>query len=331
MDTSNVEYINKLINDPTTPLINRAFNEKRAPGSTFKMISAVTALETGIVDKNFQVYDEVLFEDASFPPASCWNLSGHGYVDLVKAVEVSCNYYFFRTIYMLGNAKDGNKYNSIEHLNKYMAEFGLNEKSGVEIGEADSIMSSPEYKKIKYPDDFDWADGDTIRTAIGQYLNNYTPAVLAKYIATVANKGDRYKLHFLDRIESSNGVMTEKVEPVVENYVDIQDSTWDTIYEGMLQVTVGNNGTARRIFSDFPIEIGGKTGTAQESAIRKDHTSFGGFAPYDNPEIAIYVAIPFGDTKGTPAAASEVAREIIGKYMGLDSKVEYPVQTNSLA
>ncbi len=342
---NNEYYIKVQFDDPTRPVVNRPFNEPRAPGSTFKMLPAITGLEEGVITPSTQIYDEHTFTKVGIPYTSCWSASSHGSINVAQALEVSCNYFFCETAYRLGNAKNGSKYDAIGALNKYMTAFGLNDRSGVEIGEhADIIpsdvlkISSPSLKeyleKSRNPDvaksQWDWYDGDTVKSSIGQANNNYTAAVMAKYIATIASRGTRYKLHLVDGLYTPQGELVKQYEPVVENVVALSTQTWDTIIKGMTSVIVGSYGTGRTVFKDFPVKVAGKTGTAQENLKRNDHSSFGGFTPINDPQIAIYVQIPFGDTQTTPASASQVARDVIAAYIGLDATPERPAESNTL-
>jgi len=325
----------KLLNDPTTPLVNRPFSEPRAPGSTFKMVTAIAALETGIIDKNTRILDKVTFTEAGKPYQSSWNKSGEGYINVEQALERSTNYFFYEVSFRMGNAKQNNKMDSINTLNKYMSLLGFDEGTGVEIGELykakDPVnMSSLAKKKVVEGEDADWFDGNTIATSIGQFLNAYPSAVMARYTAALATKGTLYDLHLLNRITGSDG--TQEYIPVSESLGDeISESTWNTVHSGMRMVINGSKGTARNIFSDFPIDIAGKTGTAEEAKItRPSHTSFAGFAPYEDPEIAIYVSIPFSDTKTVASPSTIVAKDVISAYYKLNKEPEEAAPPNSL-
>ncbi|MDO5388477.1 MAG: penicillin-binding transpeptidase domain-containing protein [Clostridia bacterium] len=332
VNSFNNEYYINLQNDPTTPMVNRPYQEPRAPGSTFKMITAAAALEEGIIGPNTTIYDEGTFTEAGKPYARCWIGSGsgsHGYVNVSEALEVSCNYFFYTVAYNMGS-------DAITKLNNYMRAFGLDNPTGVEIYELyDSMtdypsrISSPEYKeyvaKQRYENptasDLRWTAGDTIRTAIGQSSNNYTAATLAKYIATLANGGTRYKNHFMSKITDSNGNLLSEYEDVIEEQLSLKESTLDAIFEGMNLVTNGEKGTLRNSFKDYPVNVAAKSGTAQESQKRSEHTIFVAFAPYESPEISISVLIPYGNNAST-APAPTVAKEVISKYMQLDTTVE---------
>lgn len=332
VNSFNSEYYLRLQSDPTTPMVNRPYQEPRAPGSTFKMVTAAAALEEGIVGPNTAIYDEGTFKDAGKPYARCWIGSGsgsHGSVNVSEALEVSCNYFFYTVAYNMGS-------DSITKLNNYMRAFGLDNPTGVEIYELYNSMSdypsrisSPEYKeyitKQRYEDpsasDLKWSAGDTIRTAIGQSYNNYTAATLAKYVATLANGGTRYKNHFMSKITDSEGNFITKYNEVVEEQLSLKESTMDAIFKGMYLVTTGDRGTLRNSFADFPVGVAAKSGTAQESSKRSEHTTLVAFAPYESPQISVSVMIPYGNDSST-APAPTVAKAVISKYMQLDTTIE---------
>lgn len=332
VNSFNNEYYLRLQNDPTTPMVNRPYQEPRAPGSTFKMITAAAALEDGIVTPNSTIYDKGTFKDAGKPYARCWIGSGsgsHGAVNVSGALEVSCNYYFYTVAYNMGSE-------GITKLNNYMRAFGLDNPTGVEIYELYNSMtdyptriSSPEYKeyvtKQRYDNpsasDLKWSAGDTIRTAIGQSYNNYTSAILSKYIATLANGGTRYKNHFMSKIVNSSGNTISQYKDLVEENIELKQSTLDAIFRGMYLVTSGEKGTLRNSFKDFPINVAAKSGTAQESGKRSEHTIFVAFAPYETPQISISVLIPYGNDSST-APAPTVAKAVISEYMQLNTTIE---------
>lgn len=325
----NNEYYTQLSNDfVTTPMVNRPLKEKKAPGSTFKMITAIAGLETGVITPSSLIRDLGSFTKASKPYAKCWIYGGgggtHGSINVTSALEQSCNYFFYETAYRMGNAPNGTSLESITTLNDYMVAFGLNDYSGVEIGEYPPSMASAKNKedgiKWRNPDattsQTRWVDGDSIRAAIGQSVNNYAPIHINKYIATLANGGTRYKMHLLSKIENSHGTINRSIDEIVENDIMIAPENLNAVYNGMLMVTQGTRGTLRTVFKDFPIDVAAKSGTAQEKLDRDSHAWFVGFAPYDDPQIAITVMIPFGETTGSPSAV--IAKNIIAEYMGLN-------------
>jgi len=337
------EYFARLNLDPTHPMMNRPFREARAPGSTFKMITAVAGLETGVIGPATTIHDGIVFTRAGSPTARCMSSAGHGRINVVQAISTSCNYFFFETAFRLGHTQ----HDRIEVLNRYMELFGLNERSGVEIGEfADSfnrenvanIMASPELKRFLWlgrnpfatTAQLSWFDGDTIRTAIGQSYNNYTSAMMARYIAQIANNGLRLPLHLVGSIECNLGTVKYQAVPIPDNTnIEVSSSTWEVVQNGMLQATEGW-GTATSHFRGFPVQVAGKTGTAEQINTRLSHTSFGGYAPFDNPQIAIYVMIPFGSTNVMPAASTQIARDVFHAALRLDAVAEHSVPLNTL-
>lgn len=329
VNTFNNEYYNKLLEDPATPLVNRPLMQKKAPGSTLKMVTAIAGLETGVITPDTQIRDMGVFKDAGTPYANCliYSLNGstHGYVNVSHALEVSCNYFFYDVGYMLGGETDNPRsLKGITILDEYYDAFGLNSPTGVEIGESAPSMASPSYKEevIKWQNpeatssQIAWTSGDTIRAAIGQSVNSFSAASMNKYVATLANGGTRYKMHLLDKVKSADGTVAEEVEETVENVLEIAPENLEAVYEGMLLVTQGSKGTLRNVFRDFPIDVAAKSGTAEENKNLSSHVWFVGFAPYEDPQIAVTVMIPFGDVTGSPAAV--VAKNVIGEYMGLN-------------
>ena len=329
--------------DPTRPMTNRPFVEARAPGSTFKMITAAAGLESGVITTRSTIHDNFTFTRAGVPHAHCW--SRHGTLNVMQAIAISCNYFFYETAFRLGN----DQRSSISVLNDFMEFFGLNERTGVEIGElADqfnrertpNIMASPSLKEFIHLSrdeftprrDWGWTAGDTVRTAIGQSYNNYSAAMMVRYIAQIANKGERLPLHLVDSIKNYRGEIIYQTVPVADNTgMQLSDSTWEAIHQGMIWATEGH-GTAFSQFRgrNFPIRVAGKTGTAQQAANRLDHSSFGGFAPFEDPQIAVYVTVPFGTTRVMPASATQIARDVIYAFLMKETTIERPTATNVL-
>lgn len=328
VNTFNNTYYNDLLQDGNTPLVNRPLKQKKAPGSTFKMISALAGLETGTITPETLIVDKGIFKDTGVPYARCWiysNTGGtHRAVNVAHALEVSCNYFFYELAYRMGNVDNGGSAQSITTLNEYMAAFGLNDFTGLELDEYGPTMASPANKekavKTFNPDATTsrtrWTDGDTIRTAIGQSVNSYTPAQMTKYISTLANGGTLYKLHMVDHLQNPDGSLHSQVDETVENIIELKAENLKAVYEGMALVAYGDRGTLRGVFNDLPVKVASKTGTAEEDKNRSSHTWFVCFAPYDDPQIAITVMIPFGEGSGTPAPA--VAKAVIREYLGLD-------------
>lgn len=338
---NNSYYIDLMHRKDTTPLVNRPMSERKAPGSTFKMIPALAGLETGVITPNTTINDLGYFTKASKPYPKCWiyGSSGgrHGPVNVAHALEVSCNYFFYELGYRMGNASEKTTAQGIATLNEYMAAFGLNDYTGVEIGESSPMMATPTNKERSIrainpnasESQVQWTDGDSIRAYIGQSVNNYAPIHMTKYIATLANGGTRYKMHMVSKLVNADGTTAQQFDEVVENILELQQQNLDIVYQGMLLVTSGQRGTLRAIFNNFPIQVAAKSGTAEEDKSRSSHSWFVCFAPYDDPQIAITVLLPYGEISGAPAAV--IAREIIRDYMGLNYEPENHYMENILA
>lgn len=285
----NVSYFASLLENESLPLYNRAMLQKTAPGSTFKMITAAAGLEEGIITPDTEIEDKIVFEKVQ-PSASCWSTKySHGSIDVRDALKESCNYFFYEVGFQLGFNSKGN-YNSeygIQRLRKYMSMFGLDRPSGVELEEADPMMS----------------DMDPVLSSIGQARNSYTPSQIARYLTAVANKGDLYDLTILDKIANDKGEVLEEFSSEIIDHIEFKDSTWSAIHEGMYRV-IGNS-SFYSVFDDLSVDVAGKSGTAQENALRPDHGLFVAFAPYDNPEITVTVVLPFGYGSGNSGSVAK--------------------------
>ena len=257
-------YYNQLNTGLANTFYNRATQEKTAPGSTFKMVSAVAGLTEGVIDSGTTFFCDGEFTEVT-PSPRCWIYPrGHGSLTVVGGIQNSCNEFFYNVAYKLGMDGNGN-YNSetgVEKLAKYAAMFGLSEKSGVEIPE-----SSPEISN-EY----------AVQSAIGQGTNNYTVSQLNRYVSAVANSGTVYDLTLIDKTTDSNGNLIKDYEAeVVSTIEDVSSSTWDLVHEGMRRM-VQNSST----FSGIDFTMAGKTGTAQQSSEHADHALFVGYAPTDS-------------------------------------------------
>ena len=272
------DYYRYLLENESLPLYNRATMQKTAPGSTFKMLTAAAGLEEGVITPESYITTLITFDKVQ-PPANCWSTQvSHGTIEITDAIKESCNYFFYEVGYRLGLDSDG-YYNSeygIQRLRKYMALFGLDRTSGIELEELEPTMS----------------DMDPVLSAIGQARNSYTPAQIARYLTTIASKGDLYSLSILDKLTDSKETLIEDYAPEILEHIELKPSTWKSIFSGMYKV-IGNS-SFLSIFSDLSVEVAGKSGTAQENALRPDHGLFVCFAPYDDPEITVTVVLPYG-------------------------------------
>ena len=285
MDT---EYYAHLYEDMSRPFYNKATQHLTAPGSTFKPLTAIAGLEEGIVNSNYIVNCTGRFDLISNGPY-CWNRSGHGALDVVGGITNSCNVFFSQVAYDLGKDADGNFNDSlgVEKLEKYANLFRLNEKSGLEIEEASPRVS----------------DADAIRTSFGQSTHNYTTSQLARYVTTIASRGTSYELSLFDKVTDEEGNIVEDYTPQIKGELDISGNTWDLVQAGMRGVA-RNNATLNSI----NLSVAGKTGTAQQETTRPSHGLFIGFAPYEDPEIAMAVRIANGYSSGN---AVTVAKDIL--------------------
>jgi penicillin-binding protein 2 len=295
------DFYNWLYTDNADPWMNRPTTQLTAPGSTFKMVTAVAGLEERVVDPYEKILDLGIFEKISLPAKCHIYPRSHGAVDLSNAIKVSCNYFFYETAYRL--SIDGNsEYNEklgLSKIKKYASLFGLDTLSGVEIGEAMPNVS----------------DKDAVRSSIGQGTNLYTPVQLSRYITTIANRGINYNLTLLDRIISKDGNIILKKEPeVYKDLTDIKSSTWDAVRKGMYMVANEPRGSVYELYGNFGVTVAGKTGTSQISLSKPNNALFVSFAPYEKPEIVVTVVIPNGHTSGN---AAETARDIYRLYFNL--------------
>jgi len=354
MDVEYFHHINSL--DPTEPALPRAFRAPQAPGSNFKMITAVAALEAGAIGQNTRIFDSVAFTRAGHPPLHCWHRSGgHGSINVTRAIAVSCNYFFAEAAWRLGNTvttATNSTLQRIETLNTYMMHFGLHERSGVEILELfdqplrypdgsiyeGSRMSTPEFKRFQHASaparDQQWFDGDTVRTAMGQGLNNYTTAQMARVMNVFANRGTNYPLHMVGHAENTHGHTVWRTVPApVCIGLEFSPSTWEAVAEGMRLVTQpGAGGTAVGLFhgQNFTIPVAGKTSTTEQISTRFPHSAFGAFAPIEDPQISIYVNIPFGSTLAYSQISARIARDMIAVALGQGLEAEGPAPLNTL-
>ncbi len=307
---SDYAYYQDLLNDPTKPLYPTATQGKTAPGSTFKMMSAFAGLEEGVISKNDYVTCTGYFTKVS-PAVACWIASSggsHGPVNVVTAIAVSCNSFFNEVGYRLGIDEDGS-YNTqlgIDRLNKYVTMFGLDTTSGIELIESRPSTPGSVQDGIINP----------VTAAMGQEYNSYTPTQIARYIATVANGGTLYELTLIDKVYNSDGSIYMDEDPVVTKQNNFSQENVDLVHQGMKEVTVGSRGTARIYYSDFPVTVAGKTGTAQENKRRASHAVFASYAPADDPEIAIVVEIPYSYSASLSSGyiVGTLARDIYAAY-----------------
>lgn len=284
--TMNKDY-NKLQSDPAKPLTNRAFQGVYPIGSTIKPSVAIAAIENNHYQKGETINCVQTYKFFKGYSPKC--LHYHGPIALKVALARSCNYFFFELGRRIGATT----------LTSYFKQFGLGLKTGVEVDDSKGILVEPESDNV---------GGTTLQIAIGQ-MNAFTPLQAANYVATLANGGTHYKASLINQIVSYDiGEVYETIKPEVVNTVQIKDRTLAAVKEGMLSVT--EDGTGRAALGDYPIKVGGKTGTSQVNGAA-DHSIFIAFAPFDNPEIAISVVLENGDSG---FSAGSVVRDMLDAY-----------------
>ena len=330
---SNIEYEKYFLNEDR-PMFNRSIQGTYSPGSTFKMITAIAAIESGVIGLTESILTHGKYDKGHKPACWLWNSyrQNHGYVDAEKALKVSCNYYFYEVAYRMG----------IDVLSKYVRMFGLGSKTGIELfGESAGTVASREYiNKLNERDgkNRQWMVADTLSAAIGQSYNSFTPLQMAYYVATLANGGVKNEITILKDVISAEGneVSMMSIDSVVDAKIgktestsanlDISKATLDVVFEGMRSVTGESGGTAYSYFSSFPIEVAGKTGTATASS-GSAHAWFVGFAPYENPEIAVVCMIEHG---GHGAYTAPAVKEVMEEYFGYNTEINETIDMKAI-
>lgn len=297
----------RLVNDPAKPLLNRAIQSQYPPGSTFKIVTAIAALEEGIVDKDTNYYCKgSIYYGRTF---RCWKQGGHGDVNLYKAIVESCDVYF----YEIGKKLD------VDILAQYAFGFGLGRPTGIELeGEAAGIVPTSGWKLETKGEQ--WYTGETLNTVIGQGYLSATPIQMAALMATVVNGGKLYQPRVL--MEREPRTRAEKMTEIAPDHIAL-------VKEALLGVVSDEHGTGKLAGSDI-VSIGGKTGTTQVIGSvadteklpdkYKDHAWFVSFAPEINPELAVAVFVEHGGHGSTGAAP--IARKIIEAYFKSNGEPE---------
>ena len=303
--------------NPLNPLHNRTIQSSYAPGSTFKMITAIAALETGVTNTVEKINDNgpyILSQNSKYKP-SCWYYKdygrGHGPLNVSGAIEKSCNYFFYEVGTRMG----------IDNLEKYSRYFGLGQKTGIELyNEKSGTLASKSAAEKKGRT---WGAGDMLSAAIGQSYNDFTPVQMAKYISMIANGGHSIDLSIVKSVVNSDGTQVPDseirqftnqklgIEPNEVENLQIKEETMRAVLEGMRAVTEGESGTARSIFSDFDISVGGKTGSAEVTG-GDVNAWFVGFAPAENPKLVVSIVLEESGTGSDHAAP--IARKLFDAY-----------------
>lgn len=316
-----------LRDDTRHPQLNKAIQSTYAPGSTFKMVTAIAGLETGVITTKEKINDTGIYKKYN-SEWKCWYYTsyhrGHGYQNVTQALQHSCNYFFYETGDRMG----------IDNLSKYALHFGLGNKTGIELPNEKSGAAASKETYAKIRNGATMGPGDTLNASIGQGDNNFTPMQIAKYISSIANSGTVVNPTIIKSVLNSDGTEVSKDE--IRKYtneklgivdtddgITISDESIEVAKEGMRMAASEAGGTAYNIFKNFNIEVAGKTGSAEagKDSNGKDLVNawFVCFAPFDNPEVAVVVMIENG---GHGNYAAEVARDVLIQYFGMNESTE---------
>lgn len=311
------EDYNKLNNQKVNPLVNRVTQGLYPPGSIFKMVTTIAAIDSGTITGDYEVTDEGIyrrFADANYyPRCMLYTTAGatHGTIDCVQALAVSCNYYFYEVGWLTG----------IDKIDETAKALGLGEPTGIEVYEEIGHRANPEVKDKLYTGDYSvWYGGDVVSAAIGQSENLFTPLQLCNYICTIANRGTHYQATFLKRVISADyQELLEEKQPTVLNTLNISDEAYRTYSEGMHMSTTYWAGTSYSVFNGYRMNVCAKTGTAEHGSGGSDNGSYVLYAPMENPEIAIMIYVEKGAQGGN---LGNIAKAILEAYFSDDSLVD---------
>lgn len=310
------EDFNDLLEDSYAPLYNRALQAIYPPGSTFKMVTTIAAINSGTVGKGFPVEDRGIYTYYDDYQPKCLlytNTNGqytHGIISVMEALAVSCNYYFYEVGRLTG-------WRNIDAVAKAL---GLGEDTGCELSEDIGYRANPDTKEKLYggTDLAVFTGGDTIAMAIGQSENRFTPLQLAVYTSALANRGTRYKATFLKRVISADyETLVDEPKPTVLDKLDISQPAYEAYTEGMRLAVTSNSGTANSVFGSYDIPVCAKTGTAEHGSTGSDNASYVCYAPANDPEIAVAVYVERGAQGGN---LGNVAKAIFDVYFATESR-----------
>ena len=318
LNTYSEDYA-ELSQDKFAPLYNRALQAAYPPGSTFKMVTTIAAIEDGLITKYTPIEDKGIYTlyDEYQPRCLYYTNTGgrytHGVINVMQALAVSCNYYF----YEVGNQA------GVERIDKWAKAFGLGEKTNCGLYEEKGHRANPETKAELYAGTTNagWYGADDLALAIGQSECRFTPIQLAAYVTALANKGTRYQPYFINRVVSADyQSLLESYEPTVAETIPLSEESIEAYTEGMRMTVTGYMGTAAAVFGNYPIEVCAKTGTAQHGGIGSDNASFVCFAPKDDPQIAVVVYVEKGAQGGN---LGQVAKAIFDVYFSTQTQTDH--------
>ncbi|MDE0214574.1 MAG: penicillin-binding protein 2, partial [Deltaproteobacteria bacterium] len=299
----------RLTDDSETPLHNRTLQGHFPPGSTFKIVTALAALQEGVISPNQRLFCGGTYKVGNRVLRD-WKKQGHGHVDMHKALVQSCDVYFYQVAQRLG----------IDKMAKWARRFGLGSRTGIVLeGESAGLVPDRAWKKRRFGTP--WYPGETPLVGIGQGFIGATPLQMASMVAAVANGGTVYRPWFVQRVLSLDGEVMEEYGPVRTATVNLKKGSLEIVRRALFDVVHGRHGTARRARSDL-VDIAGKTGTAQVAEMRgeavkskdlpyeiRDHAWFVGYAPTVKPEIAVATLVEHGGGGG--ATAAPITRKVV--------------------
>ncbi len=310
---------NAMLNDPLRPMFNRAIGGLYPPGSTFKMVTSIAALESGTINKNTLIDAQGIYTyyaPSYSPMCDVYKSYGrvHGNINVEQALQVSCNYFYYDVGRIMG----------IDTLASYAEQLGFGKKTNIEIsGEQSGQIASRELAEKKGQI---WYPGQTLAAAIGQSDTLVTPIQLANYVATLCNGGTQYTPHLLKSVKNPlDNTSIYEQEAEISSKVNFDKKNLNTVLSGMQMVAMEEGGSAYAVFKDYKVRVGAKTGSAQ--APGGSHALFVAYAPADNPEIAVAIVVENG---GQGSRIASVARDVFDVYFSSDFDLATRTRENSL-
>ncbi len=305
---------NALLENPRNPLLNKAVQGVYPPGSTYKIVTALAGLSEGVITENTTFYcpGHYYFGRRLY---RCWKHSGHGTVDVRRALTESCDVFFYQVGQRLG----------VDRLAAYAKKLGLGSRSGIELeNEKAGIVPTKDWKRKRFKEK--WHEGETLSVAIGQGFNNMTPLQICLMTAAIANGGKIYQPQMVEMVKTTDGEIIEQLTPKLLSELSNRDKSYlHIVQDGLFGVVEGKRGTARNVRIEG-LTVAGKTGTAQVVRLAqykglkeqdipykfRDHAWFTCYAPADNPKIAVTVLVEHGLHGGS--GAGPIARVVLKKY-----------------
>jgi penicillin-binding protein 2 len=318
------EKYDEISQQPYGPLLNRALKGTYAPGSTFKIVTTIAGIESGVIGIDSQIKTLGKFTKYKGYQPSClrWREYGytHGTIDCRSALMYSCNYFF----YDLGDRV------GIDRIDAIAKALGLGEHTGVELPEYIGHRSNPATKAELFAgtDQSGWYPADTVMTSIGLGQSSFTPMQLAVYAMTLANRGTRFSATFLDRVVSADyrSLVFENKKQILSTFQMSQESC-NAYYEGMQMVALQNGGTAYKVFKNYPINICAKTGTA-DAGVNDVNAAFICYAPAEDPQIVIAI---YGENAGHGSAVADIAKSILDAYFEIGTSADVDSSENQVS